>query len=142
MSFYNPVYVTAAEVVENTSNAKLAAESTDFINKLIVKAQIIIDCYIWEIEPYAEDQDFKFPNSDNEIPKNVKQATVYTVETIYSELNKSRDWVKGEAWDGYSVSYVENVKSTSFEYITQASQDLLKEYGLWTSWKSAFSLNY
>ncbi len=142
MALYNPIYVTHTEVIANTTNTDLAAESETLINKLIVKAQIIIDWYIGDIEPYADWQDFKFPNTDNETPKNVKQATIYTVESIFTELKQARNWIKSEAWDGYSVSYVENVKSTSFEYITQWSQDLLLEYWLGNGGKSAFKLNY
>jgi len=43
MALYNPVYVTNAEVITNTTNSKLAAEPTTLIDKLIVKAQIILD---------------------------------------------------------------------------------------------------
>jgi hypothetical protein len=43
MALYNPIYVTHTEVIANTTNTDLAAESETLINKLIVKAQIIID---------------------------------------------------------------------------------------------------
>ena len=142
MALYNPVYVTNAEVITNTTNSKLAAEPTTLIDKLIVKAQIILDWYIGDIEPYDAAQDFKFPNSDNVVPKNVKQSTIYIIEAIYEELKQAREWVKSEAWDGYSVSYVENIASSDYEYVTQPAKDLLTEYWLWNSGRAAFSLNY
>lgn len=142
MALYNPIYVTAAEVKENTTIATLAVETDALVNKLIVKAQVILDWYIGDVEPYSDTQDFKFPNVDNETPTNVKQATIYIVESIYSELKQARNWIKSEAWDGYSVSYVDQVPSTKFEYVTMAAKDLLAEYGLWNNWKAAFKLNY
>lgn len=139
---YEPTYITVTEIRENSTNSKLVAEQEILIKKLIVKAQIILDGYIWVIEPYVEWQDYKFPNSNNEIPKNIKQSTVYIVESIYTELLQNRDWIKSESWDWYSVAYTDNISSDKFEYITEATKNMLSEYGLWEWWLSAYKLNY
>lgn len=142
MALYEATYITYKEVRDNTTNKKLVAEPEALITQLIVKAQIILDGYIGAVDSYADDQDYKFPNTDNLIPKNVKQATIYIVEAIYTELIQSRNWVKSEAWDGYSVSYAENVSSSNFEYVTQAAKNMLNEYGLGEAGLAAFKLNY
>lgn len=142
MAIYEATYITVTEIRENSTNSKLVAEQECLLKKLIVKAQIILDGYIWVIEPYTEWQDYKFPSTDNIIPKNVKQATIYIVESIYSEILQDKDWVKSESWDGYSVAYTDKINSSQFEYVTEAAKNMLAEYGLWSWGLAAYKLNY
>ena len=132
---YTPSYVTIAEVKANTNNADLSAQTDDFINILIIEAQFIVDANIWPIYPKTEGQDFKFPNSDNKIPTDIKQATIMIVETLF--INKGKASVESESWDWYSVKYDSNWK----DYISSSASDILAKY--WSNeWGGSWWITY
>lgn len=89
----NPVYVTEQDVFDTTERDDLQNETSDIINKLIVKAQYVIDGYLNSYgEPFEETQQFIFPIKDEDgnesIPQGIKIATVYIIENLYDSLGK------------------------------------------------------
>lgn len=146
-TFFDEVYIDAVNVKAQTSINDLKNISDDIIKSFIIKAQLIIDNFIWDVEKQDENQDFKFPskNSAPDIPTNVTTATLYLVENIYLDCLK-QTWkeISQESWDWYSHWFKEWNDLLNIELLTGNIRNLLSEY--WVNENNldlkAFSLNY
>ena len=129
--FYEAVYIDAAWVKANTSNSEIKNLSDEIINTLIIKSQVIIDNYIWDIEKYEDTQDFKFPSVDShpDIPTNITMATLYLVENIF-EYYKWEYWkqISVESWEWYSKHFKDWNELQNVELLNWTIRNLLSEY--------------
>lgn len=121
-------YITLEEFKEKTTLSKLPKDS--ILENLIIKAQMMIDYYIWDTNKTDVNQDWKFPiNWDTTIPDNVQMTTIEIVQNLILEENRIAWWqISSEAWDWYSVSYNiwENVGNV--EIFNWFIRNLLDEY--------------
>lgn len=146
-TFYETVYLDKNWLIGNTSITEIIDLSDDVIDSLIIKAQLIIDWYIWEIEKANEDQNFKFPSIDSnpDIPINITMATLYIVENLFIQYKKEQ-WKEysQESWDWYSKTYKDWNELLSIEIIDGNIKNLLLEY--WVNPenqnKKSFKINF
>ena len=84
----NPVYITAQDVRDTTTNPLLIALTDAEIEALITKAQYVIDNYIRCYgTPFVDGQEFIFPvdvDGVSTIPDDIQLATFYMVEYLFS----------------------------------------------------------
>jgi len=83
-----PVYITADDVRDSTSNTALQALTNPEIEVLITKAQGEVDGYICRTfrPPFEDTQDYLFPVLKDDVsylPMEITQATFYIVEQLF-----------------------------------------------------------
>ncbi len=130
--FNTPTYCTAQEVKDNTRITDLASQTDDFINKLIVEAEDIVDAYIDKVwDKLVETQYRKLPSEDYEtIPLAIKIATVRTVWDLFAqwEPNGANSSVLSEKWSStsFETKYWELGKWVPT--ISKVTKDILNQF--------------
>lgn len=117
-----PTYITVQEVRDTTSKADLIALTDDEIKVLIAKSEDLIDWYIESYgTPFDENQNLIFPIKDEDwnsyIPDDIKVATFYTVEQVFSN------------WDTISTATI----TWSWEVKSEKVWDRLVTYEVWVT---------
>jgi len=84
-----PVYITADDVRDSTSNTDLQALTNAEIEVLITKAQREVDTYICKTfrPPFEDTQSLIFPVSKEDVsylPTEITEATLYIVEQLFA----------------------------------------------------------
>ena len=84
-----PIYITVADVRDSTNIDGLKTESDTRLTRYIIEAQGAVDNYILNntYDKYDSEQKYMFPISIDLVetmPEDVKIATLYIVERIYS----------------------------------------------------------
>lgn len=115
-------YCTVAEVQNTTRNTELSAANSDTVTSYIEQAELMIDSYVGFIYKQSESQSRKFPqvgDDANEIPENVKFATIYQVEYMWES---QPDLEHGESDDDGDA----NRRGRKFNLISGRAKQLLK----------------
>ena len=113
-----PIYLDRTTLTDTTTKTDLKALTNDEKDVLIVKAQKIIDRYIWSYwTPAVEGQAYIFPILIDEvstIPKDIKEATFYICEQVFE--------------NGDNI-----VSVTGWEVVQESTGDRSIRYSEWTS---------
>jgi hypothetical protein len=83
-----PVYITADDVRDTTSNLDLKALTNAEIEVLITQAQREVDAYVSRTfrPPFVDTQELIFPVSKDDVsylPAEITEATFYIVEQLF-----------------------------------------------------------
>lgn len=135
-------YITLDEFDENTPRSDQTSLTDSQKTMAIIQAQLQIDEYInVYVEPFDEDQEYKFPTLDSDedeyMPEKVKMACVYIASDI---LNNNKNVLSDDAnptsekWgdNSYSVNYGGNAtnKENSTLSMPPLAVKLLQEWRL------------
>jgi hypothetical protein len=133
----DPTYITANEFKALTRVADQRTMADATLKPFMLHAEYLIDSYIGAVVPYADDQDLKFPTSENgvsTIPNDVKKACIEIVSDLILKgeptSSTSAGNVKKEAWSGsgYSREMSEGTSKNIINELPPIAVSLLKQW--------------
>jgi len=137
--FDTPVYIENDDVIQSVDNEELNSLTDDVIDSFIIKAQYLIDDYIWSYwTKYEENQSFIFPIRkydnledleiyDEFIPIEIKQAAVLIVENLFEISLSDDERILQEKHGDQSYTYADDWKRWQIPEQAIAILEKLKE---------------